>query len=115
MKNEPIVAVLFKDPQAFILHEVADMEVDNFCAVHPRGRMTEDGRVYFDEEESVSKHCSMDEHVEALRKMVQLIDNQELFVGGIKCSLELTDPCNWDVEVFDAFNQLVYHGEVIYG
>jgi len=53
-----------------------------------------------------------------LVKALQLLCDQiavTVEVGMIKSPRELTDTCNWDVEVADAFLQLAYHGEVIYG
>jgi hypothetical protein len=50
-----------------------------------------------------------------LQELVNLIANKKLFVGCIQNPMDLTDVSNWDAEVVDAYFQLLYHGEVIYG
>lgn len=56
----------------------------------------------------------MEDQVKALRTLVKLVVGQALFVGGLKGG-EIADAGNWDVEVWDAFFQLCFHGKVIYG
>ena len=111
-----IKATIFNDAESFLTENITKFHVDNVSSVFPvKGDLQEGSVVYIDDYEETKKTKNMTDHVKALRKLVKLIDDKKLFVGGITSSSELTDPCNWDVEVADAFFQLVYHGEVIYG
>jgi len=56
----------------------------------------------------------MADYVDALRLLVEQI-GVTLFVGGLKSTVQLLDLGNWDAEVVDAFYQLVYRKEIIYG
>jgi hypothetical protein len=89
---------------------------DDIAAVYPSGKYDEDfGCFFIDNEEGTAKYCDFERHVKALELLVKLVATKQLFVGGITNPVDLTDTGNWDVEVSDAFFQLVYHGEVIYG
>ena len=111
-----IKATIFQDVEGWLQENLKDFEVDGVSAVYPYSGFTKEwSRTYFDEEENVAKVCSFEEHVKALRLLCELIDGEKLFVGMVNSAQELTDPCNWDVEVVDAYFQLIYHGEVIYG
>jgi hypothetical protein len=113
-----ITAPIFENAEEFIKGEIKDLQVDGVSSVwktkvHPDFSVT-----YAHEEdegeEPVEITKTLADHVTALEKMVQLITNKELFVGGVRNPIDLTDPCNWDVEVVDAYFQLVALGEVIY-
>lgn len=111
-----ITAPIFSDAEAFLKDLLPDMYTDNIAAVYPDGKLTEDfGRSYFDEEEEESKFVTFEGHVEALKELVRLVSEKKLFVGGIKNPTDLAEDVNWDAEVVDAYFQLCYHGEVIYG
>lgn len=111
-----IVAPIFTDAEAWLKENLSDMFVDTVSAVYPQSGFNEEmGRTYWDEEEGLVKSVTFEEHVKGLEKLVQLISEKKLFVGGVTNPIDLTDPCNWDVEVVDAYFQILYHGEVIYG
>ena len=111
-----ILAPIFEDAEAWIKDNRPDMYIDGVAAVYPVSKFRPDSVTsYRDEEENSQKALTMTDHVKGLEKLVELISNKELFVGGIENPLDLIDAGNWDVEVVDAYYQLVYHGEVIYG
>ena len=111
-----INATIIPDAEAFLLENMPDMEVDRHCAITRSMYGTKAGAAtYFDEEENAYKNVTLTEHVVALQKMAELIDAKKLYVGCLDSASELADMANWDVEVVDAFFQLAYHGEVIYG
>lgn len=114
MKTQ-ITAVIFEDAEQWLRENVPMMGGDQICAVRPMQEFNPDGMTkYEDIEEETEKECDMAAHVKALQLLGDKI-GRTLFVGGLKSPHELTDYCNWDVEVVDAFWQLVYRGEVIYG
>lgn len=111
-----INAPIFTDAEAWIKENRPDMFVDGLAAVYPTTKFGPDGfTAYYDEEEDRTELKTLADHVEALQKLVNLVSEGKLWVGGIKNPFELADPCNWDVEVVDAYFQLLFHGEVIYG
>lgn len=111
-----IIAPIFEDAEAWIKENRPDMYVDGVAVVYPVSKFRPDSVTsYRDEEENSQKALTMADHVRGLKQLVDLISNKKLFVGGITNPMDLTDGCNWDVEVVDAYYQLVYHGEVIYG
>lgn len=115
-KPEPIQSVVFPDPEKFIHDEVLTFDVDNVSACYPNGGFSNNGLLTIeDQHEGKSKLVTITGLVTALKQLCELIDGQKLFVGELKSAQELADPCNWDAEVVDAFWQLAYHGEVIYG
>lgn len=111
-----IKATIFEDAEGWLRENLQDFEVDGISAVYRVSKLDLDGITqYHDEEENGTKAVSMADHVKALQLLCELIDGGKLFVGCIKGANQLTEPCNWDVEVVDAYFQLIYHGEVIYG
>lgn len=111
-----ITATIIPNAEAFLVENLRDFGVDGIATVYPDKPFTEDfGRSYHDEEENESKFVSFEDHVKALGQLAQLITEQKLSVGCIANPVDLAEPCNWDVEVVDAYFQLCYHGEVIYG
>ena len=113
-----IKSTIFENAEAWLTENMSDLYTDGVSSVHRLKKFNPEGLTpYHDYEEEfdVTKNFTMKEHVTALRKMVRLIDGKKLFVGGVKAAVDLTDAGNWDAEVVDAFNQLIYHGEVIYG
>jgi hypothetical protein len=111
-----ISAVIIPNAEGFIKENLADFAVDGISAVYPHSKLTDQfGRTYFDEEEGKAKFVNFESHVTSLEKLVELISDKKLFVGGITNPVDLADPCNWDAEVVDAYFQILYHGEVIYG
>jgi hypothetical protein len=115
-ESEGISGEVFPNPIEWLRKELPDMLVDNISVVYPVESINVDGATRFrDDEEDASKYLDMSHYVRALRQLVELVDGKKLFVGGVTGSADLVDAGNWDVEVVDAFYQLAYHGEVIYG
>lgn len=117
-----ISAVIFSDPYKWLKDEAEYIcHLDGISSMDVSGDPDMDAAVAVtvfdecDESQTAGKGATPDELVDALRKMCELIDGKKLFVGGLTSSHELTDTGNWDVEVTDAYWQIVYHGEVIYG
>lgn len=117
-KFPPITAVIFEDPEAWLREHVDDMTVDNVASVHRLTKFHPDGLTKyrdFDAEGQPVVERTMEDHINALWELCRLIDQQKLHVGCLRSASQLVDPCNWDVEVYDAFYQLVFRMEVIYG
>lgn len=113
-----IKAVIFENAEEWLKEQLSGgyIATDRIAAVYPVKGVDENfGVTYYDSEEGVEKYVPFEKHVEALVKLVDLVSNKKLFVGGITNPIDLTDTGNWDVEVSDAFFQLCFHGEVIYG
>src|SRR5688500_17074993 len=107
---------VFPNAEAWLKENLEYMATDNIAAVYPTNVDADKiEATYFDEEEGLEKSVGKERHVEMLAELVRLISEEKLFVGGIKNPMDLTDTGNWDVEVADAYFQLLYHGEVIYG
>lgn len=115
-----IQATLFEDAEAFLRGEVSGfistLSMDNVTSFRYRSgnlkTMTFDLE---DIEEGTKKTLDMGDLVKALQLLTDQI-GVKVFVGGQGFGpRDLQDPGNWDVEVVDAFFQLAYHGEVIYG
>lgn len=109
-----IILTVFKNPKEWILKNVPDMTSDRFCCVRPISKLTEKGASYEDIEENIKKFCSMEDHIIALQLLVEKV-GRTLFVGCVENPMDLIDPCNWDIEVTDAYWQLVFYKDVIYG
>lgn len=110
-----IAVTVFPNAEEWLRTNVPDFNGDRVCAVRPTSPFNPNGLTsYEDIEEDTSRECTFEDHVMALQKLCEMV-GFNLFVGGIKSPLELVDPGNWDVEVVDAFWQLVYRGDVIYG
>jgi hypothetical protein len=110
-----INATIIPDAEAWLKENIKDMSSDSVSAVYVTGINTDFSITLFDEEEGQKKSFTLEQQVVALQKLADEIAGKRLFVGCLKSPTQLADPCNWDVEVADAFFQLVYHGEVIYG
>lgn len=111
-----IKSIVFADPVAWLKENLGYFEADSVSPVYPVAGVTDDLVArYYDEEEDAEKCVDAEGHVAALAELVRLIDGQELFVGGLTSGMDLLDAGNWDIEVVDAYFQLCYHGEVIYG
>lgn len=111
-----IKATIFTDAEAWLRENLDDFTSDGFSVVRRATRYTEEWEaVFVDLEEDTEMPIPFSTHVEALEQLVNLINDKKLFVGGIKNPVDLTDAGNWDSEVVDAYYQLLYHGEVIYG
>ena len=110
-----ISITIFEDAEAWLIENLPDMCSDNICGVIPITGFDPYGlTTYKDFEEGSIKKCTMQDHIKALQLLCDQV-GQTIFVGGIKNSKELTDAGNWDIEVVDAYWQLVYYGKVIYG
>lgn len=110
-----IIATIFPDAEAFLIENLPDFCVDGVSAVYPIEKWNWAGTRFIDDYEDTSKIIDLPKLAEALDTLVQQVSGKKLFVGGITNPVDLTDPCNWDVEVVDAFYQIAYYGEVIYG
>lgn len=116
-----IVLPVFEDAEAFLRAEMdnllATLEMDHVGTIKPQNMAVNLDRftTYEDREDGSTKDCNLQDHIEALDLLCEKIGNKKLFVGGIKSPLELTDTCNWDVEVVDAYFQLVFFKEIVYG
>ena len=112
-----IVVPIFENAEEWLKENLQYIHCDGISAVYPaKWKFDENfGRKYYDEEENKTKYADFQRHVWALEELTRLIANKKLFVGGITNPIELTDTSNWDVEVGDAYFQLCYHDEVIYG
>lgn len=117
MENKTqIFAPIFEDAEGFLKENLKDFFVDGVSAVYPVSKFDDNfSRTYFDEEEEKELTFDFKRHVDALILLVKMVNAKQLFVGGITSAIDLTEPCNWDIEVVDAYFQLIYHGEVIYG
>ena len=121
----PIVVPILDDAEKWLRENFHDLTTDSVCTILPDHKVDLDGWTrWTDSEEDSEKTLKMEDYVKGLtllfnqigRKWVDEKGNQHgLFVGGITNPADLLDPCNWDAEVTDAFFQLCYHGEVIYG
>ena len=119
--SKAIQVVVFPDPERWLRENGPALTGDNICAVRPKGPFNPDGLTTYvdtsDERPNLDiseKKCTLADHVTALQKLCEQVA-VTLFVGGVKSPLELCDPGNWDVEVVDAYWQLLFYGEVIYG
>lgn len=126
-----ITTTVIPDAVAWLRENLADYSLDGVSAIRPAApkNLPETPRIpeqitamldsggtvlYYDREEGRWFRADLSAHVTALQKLCDQI-GQTLFVGGLKSPAEVAEPGNWDVEVWDAFFQLVTHGEVIYG
>ncbi len=127
MDKITISAPIFDDVESWLLTNLPDMSWDNVSSVYPLEPIKFDSMTKYEDREGDGtgksgcddipyiKECSWNDHIEALKLLCGLIGDKKLFVGGIKNPIDLNDPCNWDVEVVDAYWQLVFYKEVIYG
>lgn len=112
-----ITITIFEDAEAWLKENSKYMHVDNVSSVRRASPYDPDGITKYsdmEDDDTGTKGFSVAQHVAALQMLCEKI-GRTLFVGCIKNPYDLTDFANWDVEVTDAFWQLVYHGEVIYG
>lgn len=112
-----ITAVIFTDAEYWLTENLSDLVADSVCSIYKTTPFDENFTcTYADEEENnKQKVATLADHVKALQLLCDLVSGQKLFVGGVTSPFELLDVGNWDAEVVDAFRQLIYHGEVIYG
>lgn len=114
-----ITAPIIADAESWLKDAMPDMFVDGISSVW-RTKLHDDFSATYahleDEDEApVMVTKTLADHVKALELLIQQVTDKKLHVGGIKNPVDLTDMCNWDVEVTDAYFQLVVIGEVIYG
>lgn len=114
--SKAISVVVFEDPEAWLREHLPDMTIDSVACVYPIEPFNPNYKTtYEDCEENKKSEHNMNDHIEALKLLVNNIASKKLFVGGIKNPLDLVDPCNWDVEVVDAYYQLVMYKKILYG
>lgn len=131
-----IQVTVFEDAEAWLRKNLPDMQVDSVACVYPLTRFYPDGSTpYVDREELTEeeyarlddhedlgplyrngkiKQANMADHIRALQLLCEKVGDT-LFVGGCNGPKDLVDPGNWDIEVTDAYFQLVFYGKVIYG
>lgn len=115
-----VVDIVFPEPEKWLREHMEHLRsrTDRVCIVRPAGSWDPDGEtLYLDREASSGDRYSgrtMKDHVKALQLLCRQV-GKTLHVGGIKNARDLVDIGNWDAEVVDAFWQLVFRGEVIYG
>jgi hypothetical protein len=122
----PIAVMIFEDAETWLRENVEYMWVDSVCAVYPKEDINLDGETEMvDVEETdgedengepkpLSKKVKMEDWVRGLQQLCEQV-GKTLWVGCLRGPYQLTDFGNWDVEVTDAYFQLVFRGEVIYG
>lgn len=120
-----ITIPVLDDAEKWIRDNFHDLMTDTVCSVLPDHKVDLDGGTrWTDSEEDSDKTLYMADYVKGLNFLFNQIGrkwkdekghDRGLFVGGITNPHDLLDPCNWDAEVVDAYFQLCYHGEVIYG
>lgn len=116
---------IFEDAESWLRENIQDFIPDNVCAIQPKSKINFDGKTTLeDNEEETTKVVTKQDWLDALKILCQRIGTnwvdeegkeQGLFVGGINNPQQLTYAGNWDIEVVDAFYQLAYRKEVIYG
>lgn len=115
MSTTPITLTIFPDAETWLITNADDLATDRVAAVYPTSSFHPRGLTHYRDQETGKKYrCNMEAHVKALQLLCEQI-GRTLFVGGIKSPYDLTDPGSWDVEVVDAYFQLVCLGEVVYG
>lgn len=113
--NTKITLTIFENAEAWLRKNVPDLGGDAAACVRPIEDFHPDGFTrYEDMEAGGIKKRTLAHHVRALQLLSEQV-GRTLFVGGIKSPFDLQDTANWDVEVVDAFWQLVYRGKCIYG
>jgi hypothetical protein len=125
-KKTSITVTIFEDAEAWLRENIEDINTDNVAAVYPIERVNLDGEtkmVDVEEQDGVDEDGDpkplekIVTKADWLRGLQQLCEQvgKTLFVGCLKGPYELQDAGNWDAEVADAYYQLVFRGEVIYG
>lgn len=106
---------VFDNAEVWLTKHLPDMNVDSVACVRRVSKFNPNGNTtYRDYEDDIAVERDMKAHVKALQTLCETV-GVSLFVGGVKSPRDLLDAGNWDVEVVDAYFQLVMHGEVIYG
>ena len=118
MPNKVQITV-FEDAERWLKDNLADLHVDNISTVYPlteaKNLFRPNGFIeYEDKDSETTKRCTLQDHVNALQLLSEKV-GKTLFVGGITSPLALQDAGNWDIEVADAFYQIVMLREVVYG
>jgi len=113
-----ITAAIFPNAEQWLTENMKDMGPDSITTVLPALHLSLKGKTlwkdYSEEATIPKKYLTMTDYVKGLQLLSDQI-GRTLFVGCLKSPIELIDPGNWDAEVVDAFYQLCYYGEVIYG
>lgn len=127
-----ITAVIFKDPVQFILDNIKYYSLDNIAVCYPMEIkvQAENREVFvktFDAEEHTRKSHDMADCVRALRQFVEHINQGQwdkvtgennknrIYIGHVPNPISLNSIDIWDIEVWDAFFQLLHNGEILYG
>lgn len=117
--SDAITATIFPDPLGWLRENANDFWPDSVSSMDRTQINWDEPTVceLRDEEEELTdpKSLTADDLVAALAKLCELVNERKLFVGGVRSAHDLRDGGNWDCEVVDAFWQIAYHGEVIYG
>lgn len=114
-----IRSLVFEDAEKWLTANLHDLLADPICNIERKKNERPCTYTYRDVEnhEATPKVLDMMGHIVALQLLCDLVLGPEpkLFVGGIKSAADLIEPCNWDAEVVDAYRQLCFYGEIIYG
>ncbi len=113
---EPIIATIFPNPPKWLEENFHDLSTDGTCSIRFERTIDKANLVYelIDLEDDKKKIVNRTDWLNALNLLAQQV-GVKLFVGGVKNPVDLLDAGNWDAEVVDAFRQLAFFGEVIYG
>ncbi len=111
-----ITGPIFEDAEKWLLENMPGLLVDSVCSIYRANYDEKSGLCRYRDTEANDKEvvCTLRDHVKGLKLLCRQI-GKTLFVGGIHSPTDLVDPGNWDAEVVDAFRQLCFYGEVIYG
>jgi hypothetical protein len=123
-----ITIPVLDDAEAWIRENFHDLFTDSVCSVLPDNVVNLDGKTRwtdsYDDAEVPEKMLGMEDYIKGLSLLFNQIgrkwkdekgNDRGLFVGGITNPHDLLDPGCWDAEVVDAYFQLCYYGDVIYG
>lgn len=119
--------IIFEDAESWIKDNLRNLATDSICSIYFNKIDLDNFSIMVDSngnEDDREKVISLNDMVEGLRLLATQIgktwtdatgQKRGLFVGGLTKPHQLVDPCNWDAEVVDAFFQLIFYRDVIYG
>lgn len=135
-----IQAMIFPDAEEFLRVNIADIMsgVDRVSSVYGSkikrdinlkviSVTTEDCDT--DADVPAKRTHDMPALVKALATLAEFVDNgardktsgkdefkdRRFYGSGWSSAIDMADPCNWDVEAYDAFFQILHYGKIIYG
>lgn len=113
-----IQATLFEDAEAFLREEIdgfiSTLGMDHVTSFRLRHYSIQDMMFEIeDTEDGTTKQLTLEDLIKALQLLCDGLGVN--FHYSLLKPTDLKDPGNWDVEIVDAFFQLAFFGEVIYG